>query len=268
MSNRQRAANRYESPAKAADDNNRMLPWMIGGGVVIVVLLIAAAVFLWPSGGGDVEAGTGAAAAANSEQETASVTISGEDLSPLDGSGLGAPESDPAVGLAIPRLQGESFDGSEVTIDPSDGRAKIVVFLAHWCPNCQQEVPVVQEWIDDGAVPDGIDLYSVSTAVDNGRPNYPPSNWLAGEGWAPPVLLDNEAADAANAWGLPGYPYFVFVDADGNVWQRGSGQLPREELERLASELASGTAPANAEDVEVGEQTPVEAGPESEPADG
>ena len=102
----------------------------------------------------------------------------------------------------------------------------------------------------------------MSTAVDSGRPNYPPSSWLAGEGWTPPVLLDNDAADAANAWGLPGYPYFVFVDAEGNVWQRGSGQLPRADLERLATELVSGTAPTDAGDTDVGESTPVEAGPE------
>ncbi|MCZ7628859.1 MAG: TlpA family protein disulfide reductase [Microthrixaceae bacterium] len=219
MSTKRRGANPYDRESKPTTGENRNLPWIIGGAAVAAVLLIAAAVFLWPSGGDDADAGTGAAAAANAEQETASLTISGEDLPLLEGSGLGAPGTDSAVGLAIPKLAGESFDGSEVTIDPSDGEPKLVVFLAHWCPNCQQEVPVVQEWIDDGSVPDGLDLYSVSTAVDSGRPNYPPSNWLSGEGWTPPVLLDNEAADAANAWGLPGYPYFVFVDSNGNVWR-------------------------------------------------
>lgn len=268
MSNKRRGAGLYENPAKVTGGDRANMSWIIGGATSVVVALIAAIVFLWPSGEDDLNAGTGAAAAANAEQEAASLVISGEDLPPLEGTGLGAPGSDDAVGLAIPKLQGESFDGSQVTIDPSDGRAKVVVFLAHWCPNCQQEVPVVQKWIDDDAVPDGLDVYSVSTAVDSTKPNYPPSKWLSGEGWAPPVLLDSEAADAAGSWGLPGYPYFVFVDAAGNVWQRGSGQLGREELERLAGELVSGVEPGDAGQTSVGGQTPVGTGGNAEPPEG
>lgn len=261
MNNKRRGANPYGTTSKRTTDGQPKLSWMIGGGTVAVVLVIAAVVFVWPSGddGGDgAGADTGAAAAANAEQETASLAISGEDLPTLEESESGASGADEAIGMAVPALRGETFDGSEVAIDGADGRPKMVVFLAHWCPNCQQEVPVVQEWIDDGAVPEGLDLYSVSTAVDSSRPNYPPSNWLSGEGWEPPVLLDNDAADAASAWGLPGYPYFVFVDADGNVWHRGSGQIPRAELERLSTELMSGATPNDAGQVDTGGQTPAE----------
>lgn len=259
MNNKRRGANPYEKTSKHTIDGRPKLAWMIGGATMAVVLVFAAGVFLWPSDDNNgAGAGTGAAAAANAEQETASLAISGEDLPALEESELGASGADEAIGLAVPALKGESFDGSEVAIDGVDGRPKMVVFLAHWCPNCQQEVPVVQEWIDDGAVPEGLDLYSVSTAVDSSRPNYPPSKWLSGEGWAPPVLLDNDAADAARAWGLPGYPYFVFVDADGNVWHRGSGQLPRAELERLSTELMSGAAPSGGGQVDTGGQTPAE----------
>ena len=40
-------------------------------------------------------------------------------------------ETDPAIGTVPPMLEGRSFDGSSVVIDPSDGTPKLVVFLAH-----------------------------------------------------------------------------------------------------------------------------------------
>jgi thiol-disulfide isomerase/thioredoxin len=172
------------------------------------------------------------------------VTISGEDLPALPDTGqlLPAAGEDPAVGLAAPKLVGQSFDESEVVIDPSDGTPKMVVFLAHWCPHCQAEVPLLQEWIASGDVPEGLEIYAVSTGVDSSRPNYPPSNWIASEGWEPQVLLDDDAQTAAKSWGLTGFPYVVMLDADGNVWQRGSGEIPVEDLQRLAEELVKGQA--------------------------
>jgi hypothetical protein len=39
--------------------------------------------------------------------------------------------ADPAVGMAMPELEGASFDGSAVSIT-NDGRPKVILFLAHW----------------------------------------------------------------------------------------------------------------------------------------
>ena len=58
------------------------------------------------------------------------------------------------------------------------------------------------------------------------------------------MLLDDDAQSASASWGLTGYPYFVFVDADGKVWQRGSGEVPIQDLQRLAGELVAGEAPS------------------------
>ena len=32
----------------------------------------------------------------------------------------------------------------------------MVVFLAHWCPHCNAEIPVLNEWRDSGEIPDGL----------------------------------------------------------------------------------------------------------------
>lgn len=168
----------------------------------------------------------------DSPLEVGSPTVDGAPLTTF-----GDASTDAAVGLAAPDVSGADWDGTEVTIG-DDGRAKIIVFLAHWCPVCQAEVPIITEWLDAGLLPDAVDLYTVATGISRVRDNYPPSEWLEREGWEPPVVLDDEANSVAAAYGLPAYPFFVFVKADGTVAGRLSGRLEADQLTELARELA------------------------------
>jgi thiol-disulfide isomerase/thioredoxin len=146
-------------------------------------------------------------------------------------------DADPAVGQPIPEVTGADFDGTPVAIT-RDGRAKVIIFFAHWCSVCQQEVPLIVDWLPGAVIPDNVDLLMVSTGVDRARPNYPPSEWLEKEGWTLPVLMDGESHSVGAAFGLSAYPYFVFVNADGNVAGRLTGGLPAETLSALVAGLA------------------------------
>ena len=170
------------------------------------------------------------------DDETGEPTITGEVLAPF-ATGT-EPASDEAVGTTPPTLSGEDFDGNSVVIDPADGTPKAVVFLAHWCPHCQAEVPRVQAWLDAGGGVDGVELMSVATSMNSARPNYPPSEWLEGEGWTAPVLRDTAASDAYIAYGGGAFPFYVFIDADGNVVRRSSGELDVATLEMYMQEIA------------------------------
>jgi cytochrome c biogenesis protein CcmG/thiol:disulfide interchange protein DsbE len=250
--NDHKGQNPYDDVAKRTTGHHPKLGLMIAGGTLAVLVVVGVVAYFLTrpdDSGGSVKAGStgavGAAAARNATQETGKVVISGEDLPPLPDSGgmLPAAGQDQGVGLVAPKLEGESFDGSKVVVDPKDGRPKVVMFVAHWCPHCQKEVPLVQEWIASGKKPDGVDVYMVSTGVSQDKPNYPPSKWLAGVGWQPPVLADDQGQSAAQSYGLTGFPYFVMVDKDGKVWQRGSGEIPIDQFDQLVNELAKGQAP-------------------------
>ena len=52
------------------------------------------------------------------------------------------------------------------------------------------------------------------------------------------MLVDSDKKEAATAYGLNGFPFFVFVDGDGNVVHRASGALPREQVEQYLSDIA------------------------------
>ena len=94
----------------------------------------------------------------------------------------------------------------------------------------------MQALVDAGGVPEQIDLYAIATGIDAGRPNYPPDAWLEREGWTVPVVVDtkNEVADA---FGLRGYPYWVFVNSDGTTALRVGGRISADELTVILQHL-------------------------------
>lgn len=148
---------------------------------------------------------------------------------------------DPAVGMAAPRIQGQTFDGTDISFVSGDGDPKVLIFLAHWCTICQKEVPTIVEWHEQN--PDalnGVEIISVSTGVDRVRGNYPPGEWLRGERWPFPVIVDSADSQAGSVYGVPGYPYFVAVDGSGNVVARTVGDISMEGFAELINAARTG----------------------------
>jgi thiol-disulfide isomerase/thioredoxin len=187
-----------------------------------LLLLVVAVMALVSCGSDDKKPSAGGV------EENRPVTITGTALAKLPQSG-----DDPAVGKPIPEAAGQAFDGSPVAIR-NDGKAKLIIFVAHWCPHCQKEIPLLADYLKKNPLPAGVDLYTVSTGVVSNRPNYPPSAWLKKEGWTAKTLADSKEQDAADAFGLSAYPYFVAADASGNVVARTSGELSTGEFADLA----------------------------------
>lgn len=202
---------------------------------LVVVIGLAAVAFVATMVDGD-----GVTRTSGDGEQTAAVELVGESIGPMpEGLAVTDPTTDPAAGVAAPELTGTTFGGEEITIG-GDGRAKAVYFLAHWCSHCREEVPVVQRLIDDGQVPDGLDLYAVSTAVDDGQPNFPPQAWLDGEGFAPTTIRDDADLSAFLGFGGQGFPYVVYLDGDNRVVARSTGNLPPETIAALW-ELTAGS---------------------------
>lgn len=144
---------------------------------------------------------------------------------------------DPAIGSPAPNISAENLDGDRVQVG-DDGVARIYGFFAHWCPACQAEVPVVAAWLEQDPLPDGVELIAISTAVDPTGPNYPPSEWFEGEEWPTPVLLDSQDDALSQAFGLTAFPFWVAVDANGEVVARLSGSLSEADLNTLVADLS------------------------------
>ena len=216
--------------------------WLLPGLVVAAVAIAGVLAIVLPGSNAPRTGGSssvapsasgGATAAASGSGAVDEPKISGDALPQFEG-----PDGDGAVGLAAPTVEGSDFTGTKVSI-AADGRPKVIVFLAHWCPHCQAAVPLLQTWVSAGGVPDGVDLVSVATGIDPSRPNYPPDAWLQREGWTVPVIADTTNS-VAQAYGLPAYPYWVFVGADGKVVARTVGELTIPDLESAIGRLPGG----------------------------
>lgn len=170
--------------------------------------------------------------------ETRPVTLTGKDLPRMVEQG----QPDPAIGLQIPEIKGEDFDGKTVTIK-RDGRAKIVAFVAHWCHVCQAEVPRLSDYVKNTGMPDNVDLYFVSTDARRGAGNYPPSEWLAREGLGDvPTVADDATSKALASVGGTSFPLIVYIDADGKVALRTVGEVPDATFAGYVDALAKGEA--------------------------
>ncbi len=166
------------------------------------------------------------------EGEVGPVEIQGDSLPELtDNSG----EDDAAKGMTAPVVIGEDFDGNTVRIDAANDGLTLAVFLAHWCPHCNREVPRINELRDQGAFPDDLHIVGVSTGVSPDRPNWPPSEWFKDIDWTYPVIADGidvqrQTFIAADAYGLSVFPFMTLIDSDGKVLARWTGEMDKDDL--------------------------------------
>lgn len=204
--------------------------------VVGVVVLGAAAVAIGTGGGSSTGGNNGAALL-----QYQPVSVSGAALPPMPDDG----SADTAIGQAVPVVKGLDFAGNAVSLDvAAGGKPTIVVFLAHWCPHCNREVPRILELDADGGIPDAVRVVGVATGSRADQPNWPPSAWLEKMGWKWERMADSETADAFMAYGGSSYPTMVFVKADGTVQNRVSGEQGVVALRGLVNGLMEGAASA------------------------
>jgi thiol-disulfide isomerase/thioredoxin len=216
------------------------LPIVVIAVVVVVVIGIGVVIALRAGGGddgGSVDAGTAATSPAAGEQAFAPVEVEGEPVPDLDDVG----DDDPALGQPAPSLTGETPGGEPITVDPAADGPMLLVFVAHWCPHCQAEVPRIVELYGGESELDGVELVAVATGSNPSAPEYPPGEWLAGEGWPGRTMVDDEQATAFTTYGGGSYPYIVAIDADGNVVARASGEQGEDALQGLV-DAAAGTS--------------------------
>lgn len=212
-----------EATDPAPHTGNRRRTMLVAAGVALIVVIVGVVVALsGPSDKRDDDStGSGTATPVFGP-----ISVDGAPLEAFT-----TTRDDPARDEAAPVVIGESADGAATTIG-APGEPTMVVFLAHWCPHCQRELPRIVELMADGDLA-GVRVVAVLTGSSADRPNFPPMAWLDREGWSGEVLLDDEASEAAQSFGLTSYPFLTFLDRDGTVAARASGELPAEDIVAL-----------------------------------
>jgi thiol-disulfide isomerase/thioredoxin len=195
----------------------------------VIVVLGVVAIALAANGDG------GSSTTAKGVKQYGTPTITGKSLPQFEQT-----LNDPAVGMQAPVVKGQNFRGQPEEIAPN-GKARFVVFLAHWCPHCNREAPRLADFLRTSGVPANVDLTIVPTGSNSNAPNWPPSQWVKDMGLGNvQTVVDDQQQSIAAAYGLTSYPYMVMLDAQGKVVARRAGEQANGFFDQAFSQLAAG----------------------------
>ena len=144
---------------------------------------------------------------------------------------------DTALGLGLAPVSGVHFySGASMTFDPADGKSHAWLVWAHWCPYCQQELPIVADWHTNHADEyPNLELVSITTGMDDNAAN-PLVPYLETSRFTFPVLMD-ESGVLSRQLGVNAFPFWVFTGPGGTVLGRTAGLLPEEQLLSIFDQL-------------------------------
>lgn len=147
--------------------------------------------------------------------------------------------NDPAVlgEMTIATINGvDYYTGTESTWSPEDGKARVWLVWAHWCPYCQAELPEIDTWWQENAsLHPNVELVTISTAIDDSRSN-PLVPYLDSEEFPFPVVVD-ETGEVSQLFGTTAFPFWVVTDTEGTVVLRVAGALGIDNLAQVFDQL-------------------------------
>jgi thiol-disulfide isomerase/thioredoxin len=154
--------------------------------------------------------------------------------------------NDPAVlgGMTLASISGpEYYSGAEASFGPTDGKARVWLVWAHWCPYCQAELPDLSTWYPENAARfPNVELVTVTSAIDESRGN-PLFPYLDAEQFPFPVVVD-ESGQLSQLFGTTAFPFWVVTDAEGTVVLRIAGAVGTDSIDQIFAQLETMTAEA------------------------
>lgn len=129
-----------------------------------------------------------------------------------------------AIGQIAPDFVLPHIAGGELSTANSRGKPLWVNFMATWCPQCQDELPMMMHMSFD--LGDALDVI----VVDVGEDQETVSDFIIALGVDLPVALDTDGA-VQRQWAANALPIHFWLDGSGIVQEVVYGGAPREVFE-------------------------------------
>ncbi|WP_404406467.1 peroxiredoxin family protein [Jeotgalibacillus malaysiensis] len=158
-------------------------------------------------------------------------------VAPADNDSAAPVESSGAVkeGNPVPAVEVTTFDGETVNLRDYQGKKVILNFWATWCPPCIAEMPHMQEYYENEAQDQNVEILAVNlTSKDNGMDRI--GSFIDDYGLTFPVLLDETGAmgDEFQAFTIP---TTYLIDEEGVIQRKLLGPMDRDMMVDMMEDL-------------------------------
>ncbi len=137
-----------------------------------------------------------------------------------------------AVQYAAPSLQLADLNGVSHELSDYRGQVVLVNLWATWCPPCQAEMPILQEYFDRYRT-----AGFVVVAVEDGEPAADVKSFVGKYKMTFPVWLDPTHQATDHAFKTMGLPSSYVIDRSGQVRLMWLGAVSEENLEKYVTPL-------------------------------
>ncbi|MEW9501150.1 TlpA disulfide reductase family protein [Jeotgalibacillus marinus] len=138
-------------------------------------------------------------------------------------------------GQVAPDFQTTTLDGSVVSLSDYHGKKIMLNFWASWCGPCIAEMPHMQEYYEDEADKDNVEILAVNlTSVENGIGRV--ESFVEDFGLTFPILMDDETGQLGNQFQAFAIPTTYILDEDGIIMKKIIGEMDREMISNLMKE--------------------------------
>jgi thiol-disulfide isomerase/thioredoxin len=126
------------------------------------------------------------------------------------------------TGSQAPDFVYANIDGQVLQLSDFIGTKPVVIdFWATWCPPCQMELPVLQEFYEQHG--DKVEIIAISSEQPNAQAAI--ANTVSSKGLEF-IVMHDPTRTISEMFPHTGIPFLVFIDEDGNVVKTESGYNP------------------------------------------
>lgn len=138
-------------------------------------------------------------------------------------------------GDSAPDFTLTTLDGKEVTLADYKGKKVVLNFWATWCPPCKAEMPHMQNYYEDMAEKENVEILAVNlTSSDNGVEKV--KAFQEDYGLSFPIPLDEEGSVGETYQAIT-IPTTYMIDTTGTIQNKIVGPMDEQMLTDFVSNL-------------------------------